>query len=919
MFNSLIDTEKSANGNASTKKRTLAKQVAEVKWIEEQIYETKNRTYYSEVIVNKERLNCGDFVLIAPSDPSTPMYIAKIQSLFETSSHKKMFHALFYERGSNTVLGETSDPYEVFGTFECEDKEISSIKSKCTVFYKAPTENWFMLGGTEQSLEDLPPLENEKSFYYQKWYDGETCRFEDPPESHDSNPLQIKVLEDGDNFIRCLGCIKEAADERNDYCELKPSGEEESDTKYFSSATFKGFTHRPGDSVYLSPDVFNVKRESEKKSQSVKNKEVDETMYPEAYRKNDYIKGSNVDVPKPFAVGYIVNIFQNQKKSSMPKLTVKMFYRPEDTHRKKDSSSYELDLNLLYFSNDEITVEFSKVEGKCYVIFGENLTEAPEDWTSKGPNRFYFNESYDKATKTFEEPPTFAQKIGRIGKGGKGMKGKKKATNGVTEEVPEELFPSITQKLKTLDVFAGCGGLSQGFHAAGISETMWAIEKEEAAAQAFRLNFPNCAVFSEDCNYLLRLVMDGNETTLKGQSLPQKGDVECITGGPPCQGFSGMNRFNSREYSCFKNSLIVSYLSYCDFYRPRFFLLENVRNFVSFKRSMILKLTLRCLVRMGYQCTFAVLQAGSYGVPQTRRRAIILAAAPGEILPRYPEPSHVFSPRACSLTVGIDDKKFESNIQWTSSAPYRTITVRDAISDLPEIKNGAKAEEISYNGEALSHFQKKMRGVLFEPMLRDHICKDMSPLVEARMRHIPTLPGADWRDLPNISVRLSDGSYSKLLKYTHHDKKNGRSPNGALRGVCSCASGKACDPLDRQFNTLIPWCLPHTGNRHNNWSGLYGRLELDGFFSTTITNPEPMGKQGRVLHPEQNRLVSVRECARSQGFPDHYRFFGTILDRHRQVGNAVPPPLAEAIGMEIKKCLAVKETKACTDSFPLFS
>lgn len=51
--------------------------------------------------------------------------------------------------------------------------------------------------------------------------------------------------------------------------------------------------------------------------------------------------------------------------------------------------------------------------------------------------------------------------------------------------------------------------------------------------------------------------------------------------------------------------------SYCDYYRPRFFLLENVRNFVSFKRSMVLKLTLRCLVRMGYQCTFGVLQVGS--------------------------------------------------------------------------------------------------------------------------------------------------------------------------------------------------------------------------------------------------------------------------------------------------------------------
>ena len=80
-------------------------------------------------------------------------------------------------------------------------------------------------------------------------------------------------------------------------------------------------------------------------------------------------------------------------------------------------------------------------------------------------------------------------------------------------------------------------------------------------------------------------------------------------------------------------------------------------------------------------------------------------------------------------------------------------------------------------------------------------------------------------------------------RYLARDKRNGKSSTGALRGVCACADGKPCDPSDRQFNTLVPWCLPHTGNRHNHWAGLYGRLQWDGFFSTTVTNPEPMGKQ----------------------------------------------------------------------------
>ena len=75
----------------------------------------------------------------------------------------------------------------------------------------------------------------------------------------------------------------------------------------------------------------------------------------------------------------------------------------------------------------------------------------------------------------------------------------------------------------------------------------------------------------------------------------------------------------------------------------------------------------------------------------------------------------------------------------------------------------------------------------------------------------------------------------------------GKARNGNYRGVCSCATGKSCDPMDKQYGTLIPWCLPHTGSRHNHWSGLYGRVEWDGFFSTTVTNPEPMGKQVSFL------------------------------------------------------------------------
>ena len=94
---------------------------------------------------------------------------------------------------------------------------------------------------------------------------------------------------------------------------------------------------------------------------------------------------------------------------------------------------------------------------------------------------------------------------------------------------------------------------------------------------------------------------------------------------------------------------------------------------------------------------------------------------------------------------------------------------------------------------------------------------------------IPTAPGSDWRDLINKVMRCAD-------------KKN------------------KCDHADKQQNILIPWCLPQSSNRHNNWSELYGRVEWDSFFSTTITSPQPIGKQGRVLSNQKQLLVSEGVC-----------------------------------------------------------
>jgi len=87
--------------------------------------------------------------------------------------------------------------------------------------------------------------------------------------------------------------------------------------------------------------------------------------------------------------------------------------------------------------------------------------------------------------------------------------------------------------------------------------------------------------------------------------------------------------------------------------------------------------------------------------------------------------------------------------------------------------------------------------------------------------------------------------------------------------------------------------------------GLFGRLDWEGCWKTVLCSPAFF--RHVVLHPIQNRVITVRESARAQGFPDSFKFLGSWADQYKQVGNAVPPPLARALGRELKKVLIQKE------------
>ncbi|XP_043507435.1 DNA (cytosine-5)-methyltransferase 1-like isoform X1 [Frieseomelitta varia] len=870
----------------ASKKKIVKEFEKDIVWIGDQIISDNLKTFYRSVKISDEKIKLNDYVLVEPKSQAVPSYVAKVIYMWENTNGIKQFHANWLYRGNDTILREISDPTELFLSYNCDDVPLKAVRSKCTVIFKDASKNWTELCNTNLNFETKMKDLDGKTFFYQKRYVPEAVRFEDPLPD-----LKCPYKKNSHKF--CPACAHLWAVEQFNIPKVYERIEEKNSKEViYGLVKYKGEDYRVGTSVLLQSDIFRFKHKILYQKPELKDI-VDEEMYPEYYKKS--FSSHRVKVFDPFCIGYINQIYTitNDVLVSPYDIFIKVnkLYRPENTH-KNFTLVEQADINMVYWSDEVYDIEFQEVIEKCYLTYSGNLNQTIEEWSAEGPNRFYFNEAYNAQKEMFYEPPHHATRIGKYkNKDDLKFKGKKTVEDEKTLFASRPIkYDKISKRLRTLDVFAGCGGLSEGLHQAGVAETLWAIEKDKILANGFCLNNPNTTVFIEDCNIILKKVMNGEIANEIGQKFPQKGQVELLCGGPPCQGFSTMNKFRSADSTVLKNSLIVTYLSYCDYYRPNFFIMENVRFFVYFKKSIVLKLTLQCLIRMGYQCTLGILQAGSYGIPQIRRRLIILAAAPGQILPKYPKPIHTFNDK---IYVAVEKTPYDI-YYGENSAPFRTLTVKDAISDLAEIE--CFAEEMPYPNEPISHFQRKMRGK--QPLLRDHIFKKLTPLNEARIAHIPI--DGDWRDLPNIIVKLRNGTYTNKLKYTYDDKNYGRSSTGAYRGVCRCCTGKECNRQDKQLKTLIPWSLVHSRKTKHSQ---YSRVQWNGYFASTITHMSPIFWQGNVFHPVQNRLLSVREWARSQGFSDSFRFYGHITHKIQQIGNAVPPPLALAIGLELRKCI----------------
>ncbi|NTU46331.1 DNA cytosine methyltransferase [Candidatus Roizmanbacteria bacterium] len=220
----------------------------------------------------------------------------------------------------------------------------------------------------------------------------------------------------------------------------------------------------------------------------------------------------------------------------------------------------------------------------------------------------------------------------------------------------------MTGKLGIIDLFSGCGGSALGFQQAGFPIKV-AVDIDNNASESFKINFPNCKVFSSDISYI-----SGKELLDAGGF--RNGNEAILIACPPCQGFSSARR-NSQRLSDPRNKLIYEFLRVVEEIRPLAFVLENVPGLATGIGKPLFIQILQKLSELGYQTIYDVVNTADYGVPQRRKRLVLLGTNNAKIRLTFPCKTNADPGTASDLP------------PWKS--------VREAIADLPKINAGEKS------------------------------------------------------------------------------------------------------------------------------------------------------------------------------------------------------------------------------------
>ncbi|GAB7217177.1 DNA cytosine methyltransferase [Dickeya oryzae] len=434
-----------------------------------------------------------------------------------------------------------------------------------------------------------------------------------------------------------------------------------------------------------------------------------------------------------------------------------------------------------------------------------------------------------------------------------------------------------SKKYTLAEFFCGCGGTSRGFTRSGRFNVAFGNDVKREALRTFEFNhafddIPPSTV----CEDIRLLDIDTIHHALKERGV-NKGDLDVMIGGPPCQGFSQLRRNELREkgkivkfsgYSQLahdpRNDLVLRYLEVAEALQPKFLVIENVPQMLNHgfdgRLGKLSEIVIQMLEKdLGYQVEVAVINCADYGVPQLRERAIFIASSIGSA--SMPPTTH-------------GDPK-DMRLMGLGVKPW--VTVADAIRDLPTPplkEDHLGGGSISLYGKKPSDYALSMRTSKVFPY--NHITRTYKPQVINIIKEMR--PGQTW---DSESARMRDVYQQIIMK-----KAETENTSFELAQMQLVESGIINPVFYRDYY----------------WSA-YSRLAWDSPSLTITANANFLGS-GRFSHPTEMRGITMREAARLQSFDDDFRFITSSnndSDTSRisvgmdMIGEAVPPNLSQAI------------------------
>lgn len=510
--------------------------------------------------------------------------------------------------------------------------------------------------------------------------------------------------------------------------------------------------------------------------------------------------------------------------------------------------------------------------------------------------------------------------------------------------------------ITVLDLFSGCGGLTEGFHQfrpdgtrAPVFRSIGAVEWEPAAAASYAMNFG--AGTRRHRHFEPPEIFCGDIVGWEPQW--RQGDVDVVVGGPPCQGFSGLNRNGVRAE---RNKLWQEFIRVVTTLQPKLFVIENVDRFVRSAEFQDLQDRIGNGDLKNYRLVEApgareadteaertrryVLNAADYGARQARRRAIVIGIRTDLGLPvdsmKYPEPTH--SRAINSRSTRIDELGVSSGL-----SPWQTV------DDLFKETASMKLETTELPVGRVTPV-KGVTASIAGPFLTSelHITRRPEAVSLARYKAIP--PNGNRKNLRGRYLCRFDNGAELIIEKAGPSRDGGGclKPLGSYKVVVDgTPTGEALSVRSFEVETIASGRRQEAAFRVNVWDGKSTRRATLDYLSTPAWDGHDTGsgdvmgrirhgapsvtirteffkpEKGRYLHPTENRPITHLEAAKLQGFPDDFLWCGSKTDIAKQIGNAVPVPLARNIAASIYSYLRSARSKPTegylTDVEPLGS